>query len=320
MRKGYDISTRKRLILKEARNAWEAGKKLGFNVKGDKREVVDEIMRLEELHLPSFLFKLSLLPSKNGKSVLFCGDIWCGCFPLNEEFPRLFRVAKAFIGSKGSILSSLKSLVGSMVLDLEVEDHLIRIHDRVSQFTTKKLFSLLINKGIRVNDFLFDRMWKPKVPPRVQNFLWIMAIERISTKDFLIRWDVWLDLTKYDCPWVPKKLLADIYFSVKLDSVVGTSLSSITNKIVFHWEPPPPGWMKFNVAGVVMEDEVGCGGVLRYDIRVACALFFCAIEAMGSEMAEFFRVQFVVTHWQGIGIAGALAKPIIRRPLFSKDW
>ncbi|MBA0605477.1 hypothetical protein Godav_018048, partial [Gossypium davidsonii] len=49
--------------------------------------------------------------------------------------------------------------------------------------------------------------------------------------------------------------------------------------------------MKFNVAGVVMEDEAGCGGVLRDDIKVACALFFCAIEAMGSEMAEVIDIK-----------------------------
>ncbi|MBA0791135.1 hypothetical protein Gohar_015732 [Gossypium harknessii] len=67
-----------------------------------------------------------------------------------------------------------------------------------------------------------------------------------------------------------------------------------------------------------MEDEAGCGRVLRDDIEVACALFFCAIEAMG--MAEFCQVQFAVTHWQDNGIADALAKASIRRPLFSKDW
>ncbi|KAK5819726.1 hypothetical protein PVK06_024749 [Gossypium arboreum] len=127
----------KRLILKEARNAWEAGKKLGFSVKGDEREVVDEIMRLE-------------------------------------------------------------------------------VHR------------------------------------------------------------------------VPKKLLADIGYSVKLDSV----------------EPPPLGWMKFNVVGVVMEDEVGCGEVLRDDIVVACALFFCAIEVMGSEMAEVIDIK------KGLGLFIGMGWPV----------
>ncbi|MBA0563588.1 hypothetical protein Golob_008560, partial [Gossypium lobatum] len=32
-----------------------------------------------------------------------------------------------------------------------------------------------------------------------------------------------------------------------------------------------------------MEDEVGCGGVLRDNKGVACALFFGLIEALGSK-------------------------------------
>ncbi|MBA0870965.1 hypothetical protein Goshw_019470 [Gossypium schwendimanii] len=43
-----DISNRKRVILREARKAWEIGKKLEFSVRGDDREVVEDIMRLEE--------------------------------------------------------------------------------------------------------------------------------------------------------------------------------------------------------------------------------------------------------------------------------
>ncbi|MBA0567430.1 hypothetical protein Golob_012167 [Gossypium lobatum] len=44
-----DISNRKRLILRDARNAWEVRKKLGFSVRGNEKEVVDIIMRLEGL-------------------------------------------------------------------------------------------------------------------------------------------------------------------------------------------------------------------------------------------------------------------------------
>ncbi|MBA0675171.1 hypothetical protein Goari_016728 [Gossypium aridum] len=35
---------------------------------------------------------------------------------------------------------------------------------------------------------------------------------------------------------------------------------------------------------------------------------------------QFYQVQFTVTHWQDNGIADALAKASIMRPLFSKDW
>ncbi|PPR93642.1 hypothetical protein GOBAR_AA27030 [Gossypium barbadense] len=42
-----DIINRKRVILKEAMKAWEVGKKLSISMKGDEREVVEDLMRLE---------------------------------------------------------------------------------------------------------------------------------------------------------------------------------------------------------------------------------------------------------------------------------
>ncbi|MBA0749841.1 hypothetical protein Gogos_003720 [Gossypium gossypioides] len=47
-KRNLDINNRKRVILREARKAWEIGKKLEFSVRGDDREVVEDIMRLEE--------------------------------------------------------------------------------------------------------------------------------------------------------------------------------------------------------------------------------------------------------------------------------
>ncbi|KAH1091357.1 hypothetical protein J1N35_018614 [Gossypium stocksii] len=44
-----DIRNIKRFIIREAIIAWEVGKMLAFSVKGDEREVVDEIMRLKGL-------------------------------------------------------------------------------------------------------------------------------------------------------------------------------------------------------------------------------------------------------------------------------
>ncbi|KAK5793060.1 hypothetical protein PVK06_034196 [Gossypium arboreum] len=55
--------------------------------------------------------------------------------------------------------------------------------------------------------------------------------------------------------------------------------------------PPPSGWMKFNVAGVALEDEMGCGRVLRDDKGVACALFLGGIEAKRLEMAEIMAIK-----------------------------
>ncbi|MFQ6640204.1 hypothetical protein Gotur_015458, partial [Gossypium turneri] len=150
-----DISNRKKLILGEAKKAWEVGKRLGFSIRGDDREVV-------------------VLKSKS--SGIFDGEA------INIDV----------IGLYGNMSGVLKLIV-----------HL------------------------------------------VENVVWV-----------------------------------DIDFRVKLESVVGTSLRSIANKIVFQWEPSPSEWMNFYVAGVVMEDEAGCGGVLSNEKGVACALFFGLIEAI----------------------------------------
>ncbi|MFQ6670399.1 hypothetical protein Gotur_035334 [Gossypium turneri] len=68
----------------------------------------------------------------------------------------------------------------------------------------------------------------------------------------------------------------------------------MTNITVYYWEPPPLRWMKFNVAGVVLEDKTGCGEILRDDKRVACALFSGRIEARGTEMAEIMEIKKVM--------------------------
>ncbi|KAK8358523.1 hypothetical protein V6Z12_A04G026400 [Gossypium hirsutum] len=43
-----DISNRRKVILREAKQTWELGKKLGLSVRGDERDVIEYIMRLED--------------------------------------------------------------------------------------------------------------------------------------------------------------------------------------------------------------------------------------------------------------------------------
>ncbi|MBA0742984.1 hypothetical protein Gogos_005708 [Gossypium gossypioides] len=103
--------------------------------------------------------------------------------------------------------------------------------------------------------------------------------------------------------WAPEKLMVDIDFGIMLDSVFDTmfSLRSTTNKIVYHWEPPPPGWMKFNVASVALEDKAGCAAVLRDDKGVACVLFYGLIVTRGSKMAEIIAIKTALELFIGLG-------------------
>lgn len=43
-----ELSNRRKVILREVKQTWEVGKKLGLRVLGEERDVIEEIMRLEE--------------------------------------------------------------------------------------------------------------------------------------------------------------------------------------------------------------------------------------------------------------------------------
>ncbi|MBA0724647.1 hypothetical protein Golax_021322, partial [Gossypium laxum] len=237
---------------------------------------------------------------------------------------------RTLLDREESMLSKLKVLVGSLELDLEVEDRIIWIHDSAGEFTIKKLSDLLTYDGMGANDFPYIRIWKLKVQSRVRNFLWMMAIKRLPTKDFLISWGVHLDTSICSCPWCDREMerlqkslwLIAISASCwivwlarnnKIFNRTSTNLDTMlyhskmrslmwaravhedcqfSNGYWWCWpKPPPPGWMKFNVVGVALEDEVGCGGILRDDKGVACALFLGRIEAKRLEMAEIMAIK-----------------------------
>ncbi|MBA0881701.1 hypothetical protein Goshw_026474 [Gossypium schwendimanii] len=112
------------------------------------------------------------------------------------------------------------------------------------------------------------------------------------------------------------------------------------------WEPPPCGWLKFNVAGVSLDERAGCGGVLRDEKGVVSALFsgatsfdlnmvlnwlkyrslspwslrklFVKIEDGCRHIAE---IQFAVTNHKKNGMAETLAKAdMSRKNFFKAAW
>ncbi|MBA0765061.1 hypothetical protein Gotri_014322 [Gossypium trilobum] len=86
-------------------------------------------------------------------------------------------------------------------------------------------------------------------------------------EDFLISQGVNLDRNT-------KNIVVDFDFGVMLDCV-----------------PPPLEWMKFNVASFVLEDEAGCGEVLRDDKGMACMFFSGRIKARVTKMAEIIAIK-----------------------------
>ncbi|KAK5795379.1 hypothetical protein PVK06_036643 [Gossypium arboreum] len=57
------------------------------------------------------------------------------------------------------------------------------------------------------------------------------------------------------------------------------------------WDPPPMGWLKFNMDGVVVEEVAGCGGVLRNEKEVVFDLFSGKCGACGVEQAVVMAIK-----------------------------
>ncbi|KAH1064400.1 hypothetical protein J1N35_029387 [Gossypium stocksii] len=94
---------------------------------------------------------------------------------------------RPLLDRKLGILSGVTERVKSVVLVPDLEDSLNWVHNNKGEFSVKKLIDLLIEgEGDEIN-FAFDNIWKLKVPPRVQNFLRMLAIYKVPTKDFLVK-------------------------------------------------------------------------------------------------------------------------------------
>ncbi|MFQ6628128.1 hypothetical protein Gotur_007074 [Gossypium turneri] len=133
-------------------------------------------------------------------------------------------------------------MVRSMKLVLEVEDRLSWVHDSNGEFT------------------------KLKVPPRVQSFLWMLAIDRFLQRKFLLK-----ERCSFNTFWSnvhcvkenPKKFMVVIDFG-----------SLLVN------------YLNFNVYGIANEEVAGCGGVLRDMEGVARVLFSGPIAANDADSVE----------------------------------
>lgn len=83
--------------------------------------------------------------------------------------------------------------------------------------------------------FNFDKIWKLKVLPRVRSFLWMLAIGRIPTKEFLIRRGVQIQQLTKGCPWCDRELERSDHLFFKCKFVEG-----FWHKIFNWWEI---GWI-----------------------------------------------------------------------------
>ncbi|MBA0764641.1 hypothetical protein Gotri_013968, partial [Gossypium trilobum] len=120
---------------------------------------------------------------RNGRTVLFGIDIWCGL--CRDDWNEFF--TRSLLGREEVMRRELAERVSGMVLIPDMEDKLCWANDKNEEFLVKKCSELLIlDRGVDIN-FACDKFWKLKVPPRVRSFLWLLTIDRIPSKDFLVK-------------------------------------------------------------------------------------------------------------------------------------
>ncbi|TYH25372.1 hypothetical protein ES288_A03G162700v1 [Gossypium darwinii] len=281
----------------------------------------------------------------NGKEILFWGVIWCGNGPLKLEFPQLFRLAKFKNGSifdysfncgfsnfnwevlfvrpllarEVGLLCGLIERVSCVVLVPEVEDLILWAHDNKVEFPVKQLTKLLIEGEGDDSCFAFDKIWRLKVPPRVHNFLWLLAIDRVPTKDFLIKRGVKILEILNVCPWCNRVLekVDHVFFGCNF-------IAGFWKRTLNWWDS---GWK------VVRNFEEFYSLVFKVKIIGSCkslwliaiAAFYWSIWLASNEMVKWCYpphgwLKFIVS---GIAFEGAMDGGVMRdeegivRALFS---
>ncbi|KAL4378935.1 hypothetical protein GQ457_02G038900 [Hibiscus cannabinus] len=99
------------------------------------------------------------------------------------------------------LLTELIQALHDKEINTNMEDRLIWIHDTAGNFSVKHLSSLLVQTNADCVEFKFDRLWKIKVPPKVRYFIWLVSIDRIPSKEFLIKRGVVISEELRGCPW-----------------------------------------------------------------------------------------------------------------------
>ncbi|MBA0746327.1 hypothetical protein Gogos_008858 [Gossypium gossypioides] len=104
------------------------------------------------------------------------------------------------------MLEKMIEEVTKIKLAHEKEDRLIWLYDSKGEFSVKRMPNLLMEKGVEDLSFVFNKIWKMKVPARVRSFLWMLALGRFPTIEFLERRGIQFQQMRKKCPWCDKEL------------------------------------------------------------------------------------------------------------------
>ncbi|XP_048494804.1 uncharacterized protein LOC125494938 [Beta vulgaris subsp. vulgaris] len=169
-------------------------------------------------HLHSHPASLRLLKSAsrvtvgNGEDTHFWHSIWLSNEPLKYKFPRLFRISGLPFASVASMgfweggiwqwnfqwtrsfrpqdeieWASLSRLIHQVSLSPLSKDSLIWTPNKAGIFSVKSAYEELSKEYEPRLVRVAKKLWKNLVPPRIEIFLWLALLEKINTKENLVR-------------------------------------------------------------------------------------------------------------------------------------
>jgi len=74
----------------------------------------------------------------------------------------------------------LRAMIEGVVLN-EEDDHILWNYSSSGKYSVQSLYAIVNHRG--VNPIFVQAVWKLKIPPRVQFFLWLLSNNRVLTRD-----------------------------------------------------------------------------------------------------------------------------------------
>ncbi|GKA28965.1 RNA-directed DNA polymerase, eukaryota, reverse transcriptase zinc-binding domain protein [Tanacetum coccineum] len=169
--------------------SWDGGFNSSSNSLGTTGTWVDILKAIKSIEAINPNFKRSFVrkvASRNDTS--FWHDLWCGNgLPLKELFLRLYTLENNKDGRASSDLNSLISHMGNISLSLSDIDKWVWTGDPSGLFKVSSLYKSLQNLSLVGFGLGVRHVWNSWIPRKVNVGVWRAALNRLATRDNLIR-------------------------------------------------------------------------------------------------------------------------------------
>lgn len=227
-----------------------------------------DLLKVRDIYLQGRKFVVG-----NGKKILFWKDRWAHDQPFAELFPDLFKMAQKHNISLAEVKNDPNSvhfsrwLVGiwkkqwdSIVYDISMtqlnnsDDYVIWKFGTKGTFTVKSVYNALTANESGPSH---RKIWKSKIPAKIQIFLWLVLNNAILTKDNLIKRKWVGDPSCYFCHM--DESVSHLFFHCNLAQAVWATFatcigaSDIPKSLIQCWawcEKWIPGGKKFHTLGI----------------------------------------------------------------------